>query len=117
MNNINEGIMEENLMSGTEALKALGITYKKGKSVDLLKPYGIAPIFAKKTSNGTTVFVKREDVLAAVKKLESEREEDSLEKNRDRDVLYYVAKKSDDASEVLRRVEAKMDRLLALWGG
>lgn len=111
----------ENLMGGTEALTMLGVNKKKGQAAALLKPFGIEPVFAKKVGRGTTVFVKREDVAAALVKAERKRAEERADLAKRQTEFIRAGEKTRfvptaEALEVLKRLEAKMDRLLMMWG-
>lgn len=111
----------ENLIGGTEALTMLGVNKKSGRATELLKPFGIDPVFAKKIGRGTTVFVKREDVAAALVKVERQRSEERADLAKRQTEFIRAGEKTRfvptaEALEVLKRLEAKMDRLLMMWG-
>lgn len=113
--------MTENLMCGTEALNMLGVNHKKGKAQDLLKTFGIVPVFAKTIGRGTTIFVKRDDVSAAIKKEEIARaEQQAAIAKRQADLIFAGEKTrfvpTAEALEVLKRIESKVDRMLIMWG-
>jgi hypothetical protein len=102
----------ENLMCATEALTKLGINKKSGPSTVLLKKVGIEPVFAKKIGRGSTVFVKCEDVEAAVEKAEKAR----AERRAAQGALRLNQKTSnDEVLEALNRLETKIDKLLLMW--
>lgn len=107
----------ENLMGGTEALRMLGESPKKGAAVKILKKFGIVPVYSKNTGRGTATFVKKEDVEAALLNIERERAAKLL-KQRDfvsaGERTRFVP--TVDVLESIKRLETKVDRLLMMWG-
>lgn len=105
----------ENIISGSDALGIIGISHKKGPAAKLLKPYGLQPVYSTPFGKGSMTFYDRDKVVAV-----AAREAEKRTSSNVRDFVKAGEKTrfmpTVEAMEVMRRLEAKVDRLLMMWG-
>lgn len=112
--------LAENLIGGSDALRLLGLQHKPGSAAAILKEVGIEPVYVKKASKGTIIFLKRDDVLRVKEEMDSQKQTSRDEKTEEafvwtqQDIKFLI----DKLASLVRQqnqIEEKINRLLAIW--
>lgn len=105
----------EDFMLGNEALNMLGQNPKKGAVLKQLAALNIEPVLTRNYGRGKMVFVRRKDVADVLVKIQQERAPKPQDLFVTADLRAAEAEARKAARETIERIEAKLDRLLAIW--